>query len=281
MDPVFLPVRRLKIGTFKVQQFGFKLGERLIKILFDNARHFSVKELYFTIFPRNEDHNKLIALLKEYGFHYHGIKKTSDGIEEAYVRDFSKAVYMSSPKKTYPYLSNQARKYMVAIYPHYHTSLFPDSALQTDPYSFSVENEPHRNAIAKVFVSRSPVRDMAPGDILIFYKTGGRKNGGITTLGVVENVIMGISDFDRFEKLCRKRSVFLNEGLRKEWDKNPNRRPFVVNFLYCLTFQERLSLGRLKELGILRAAPMGFRKISDQNFEKIVQETGSHDIIVD
>jgi predicted nucleic acid-binding protein len=37
IEPRFWPCRRLKIGTFKVAMNGYKLGERFLKIIFDNA----------------------------------------------------------------------------------------------------------------------------------------------------------------------------------------------------------------------------------------------------
>jgi hypothetical protein len=37
IEPRFRPKRRLKIGTFKVELNGYKLGERFLKIIFDNA----------------------------------------------------------------------------------------------------------------------------------------------------------------------------------------------------------------------------------------------------
>ena len=37
IKPVFSPMKRLKVGTFKVEATGFRLGERFMKIIFDNA----------------------------------------------------------------------------------------------------------------------------------------------------------------------------------------------------------------------------------------------------
>jgi hypothetical protein len=49
----FTPKKRLKIGTLKVELNGFKLGERLLKVVFDNALVQRVDEIYVTIFPRS------------------------------------------------------------------------------------------------------------------------------------------------------------------------------------------------------------------------------------
>lgn len=66
--PAFSPKRRLKIGTFKVELNGFKLGERLLKIVFDNALAQRVDEIYVTIFPRSILQQRLIQLLEDFGF---------------------------------------------------------------------------------------------------------------------------------------------------------------------------------------------------------------------
>ena len=46
--PPFKPMRRLKVGTFKVESTGFRLGERFVKIIFDNALQRNVDEIYVT-----------------------------------------------------------------------------------------------------------------------------------------------------------------------------------------------------------------------------------------
>lgn len=281
ITPRFTPKKRLKIGTFKVQLNGFKLGERLLKIVFDNALHLSVDEIYVTIFPKRIEQIHLINLLKDFGFQYHGIKESSSGKEEVYVRDFSRKASITSSKLTYPFMSKSACKFLVPIHPEYHTSLLPDSILRTEsPFDF-VENKPFRNAISKVYVSRSLNRDLKTGDIIIFYRTGGYYKSVVTTLGIVENVYTSIKDQDHFINLCRKRSIFSDGELKLQWTAYP--RPFVVNFLYAYSFPRRINLKRLIELGIIQdisSAPRGFEKISDESFQKIIKDTGSDERII-
>jgi predicted nucleic acid-binding protein len=283
ITPRFTPKRRLKIGTLKVQLNGFKLGERLLKIVFDNALHLSVDEIYVTIFPKRIEQVRLINLLKDFGFHYYGIKESSSGKEEVYIRDFSRKASIKAPKTTYPFMAKSVRKFIVPIRPEYHTSLLPDSILMTEsPFDF-VENEPFRNAISKVYVSRSLNRNLRTGDIIIFYRTGGFYKSVVTTLGIVENVYTSIKDANQFINLCRKRSVFTDEQLREQWEENPRNRPFVVNFLYSYSFPRRINLKRLIELGIIQdieSAPRGFEQISDESFYKILRECGSDESII-
>lgn len=283
IEPIFKPKKRLKIGAMKVQLNGFKLGERFLKVIFDNALLFNVEEIYTTIFPKMEDQLRLIELLKDFGFSKYGIKKSPSGEEEVYVRDFSHKASQSHPKTTYPFMSQAARKFLVPIYPEYHTSLFPESILKTESPKDFVEQEPHRNAISKVYISRSIERDLKSGDIIIFYRTGGYYKGVITTLGIVENVYFNIQDFNQFANLCRKRSVFSRQDLEKEWDRNPIDRPFIVNFLYAYSFPKRLNLKALIELDIIRdiqSAPRGFTEISNNLLNIIIKETESNGNII-
>jgi predicted nucleic acid-binding protein len=285
ITPIFQPKKRLKIGAFKVQRNGFRLGERLLKVAFDNALNFNVQELYVTIFPKRDDQIRLINLLKDYGFYYYGIKKSSSGDEQVYVRDFSRKVSTSNTKSTYPFMSKKARKFIVPIKEEYHTSLFPDSILRTESPENFEEHEPFRNAISKAYISRSLERDLNSGDIIIFYRTGGYYRSVITTLGIVENVYINIQDFEHFFMLCRKRTVFSEQELRKLWDSSPANRPFIVNFLYAYSFPRRLNLKDLIKLGIIKdiySAPRSFTQIANDLFEIIIRETGTNEnIIVD
>lgn len=79
--PAFPPKKRLKIGTFKVESTGFRLGERFVKIIFDNALYFKVDEAYVTLFEDSEELGALSDLLKRWGFVKHGVKTTRNGEE--------------------------------------------------------------------------------------------------------------------------------------------------------------------------------------------------------
>jgi predicted nucleic acid-binding protein len=283
ISPIFAKKKRLKIGTFKVKLNGSKLGERFLKIVFDNALHFSVDEIYVTLFTKRIEHMRLIHLLTDYGFSYHGTKQSPSGKERVFTHDFSRRASLDSPKTTYPFMSNNARKFLVPIYPEYHTSLFPDSILRTESPMDFVENEPFRNAISKVYVSRSLRRDLRIGDIIAFYRTGGYYESVVTTLGIVDGIHTSIPDRQHFVDLCRKRSVFSDSELKEQWDHSPNNRPFVVNFLYSYSFPKRINLKRLIELGIIRdidSVPRGFERMPDDSFAKIIKETHSDASII-
>lgn len=286
IEPIFLSKKRLKIGTFKVINTGFKLGERFIKIVFDNAIKQNVDEIYLTIFDNSPEQKYLIALIEEWGFHYYGKKRSSSGEEKVYMRNFSKKFDVKNIKHTYPFISRRRRKFIVPIRPEYHTDLLPDSILTNEQDEDFVESKPHRNAIHKVYISRSFRRDMNRGDIVLFYRTGGRHKGVITTIAMVDSVIENIRDETIFVELCKARSVFSKEELLEHWNYRRTNRPFIVNFLYVQSFPKPfLNLARLIQLGIIKdinSVPRGFEEISDEKFQLIVEASNvRQSIIVD
>lgn len=280
ITPILKPKKRLKVGTLKVVSNGLRLGERFLKIIFDNALINKVDEIYVTIFDKRDDEKRLIVLFEEWGFKLHGKKQSSSGEEWVYVRSFQPAYDAKNPKHTYPYLSRRTNVFLVPIYPDYHTELLPDSILRTESPEDFVENEPHRNAISKAYISRAFDRDLEVGDIIIFYRTGGYYKGVISTIGIVENVIVDIKDELDF---CRKRSIFTDDGLKKHWNYNKTLRPFIVNFLYAYSFPKRIILKDLIDLGIVKdivSAPRGFQKITTKQFNIIMRETKTDESIV-
>ena len=284
ISPIFSKRKRLKIGTLKVTSNGYKIGERFLKIIFDNAFKQKVDEIYVTIFDKRPEQKSLIFMLENWGFQFHGTK----GGESVYVKEFSRdkiAINHEQPKLTFPYLSRESDVYIVPIYPAYHTELFPDSILKTESPNDFVENEPHRNALSKVYISRSKEKDLKSGDLIVFYRTGELGNaihtGVVTTVGIVESVVTNINDEADFINLCRRRSVFSDEKLKEHWNYNPYNkpahlilRPFIVNFLYSYSFPKIPNLKWLNENGIIpdiKDMPRGFRKISRENLNKIIE----------
>jgi len=274
--PAFKKKKRLKIGTFKVTSNGFKIGERFLKIIFDNAFQYKVDEIYVTIFDKRPEQLRLIELLEEWGFVLHGIKSTENGDEKVYIKNFDRQqkINLQNPKLSFPFLSKESEVFIVPIYPEYHTELFPDSILRTEsPINFT-ENEPHRNALSKVYISRSYERNLKPGDLIVFYRTGGIYQGVATTIGVVESIIDNIQDENSFLLACRKRSVFTDKQLSDHWNYNKKSRPFIVDFVYALSLPKRPNLKWLNENGVIpdiTDMPRGFRKISREDFLKIAQ----------
>jgi hypothetical protein len=274
IEPRFAPRRRLKIGTFKVVMNGYKLGERFLKIIFDNALRQQVDDIYVTIFQHNADQERLIRLLQEFGFVEHGTKKGAYGTEMVLTRGMTQAFDAAAPALTFPYVSTNTQCHIVPIWPDYHTSLLPDSILRTESPADFVEQFPHRNAIRKVYIIRSINRDLHRGDAIVFYRTGGYYQSVATSVGVVENVHTQIRDAAHFISLCRKRSVFTDKELLEWWNWKKYNRPFIVEFLYAYAFTKRPNMKELIEHGVIRdvnSAPRGFEPLTKEQFRTVLQ----------
>lgn len=128
VDPPMPTGRRLKIGTFKVEAYATRLGERLLKVALDEAIASQVDAVYVTAFPK---HGALVRLFTRYGFQPWGIKVTDSGSETVLLKGLKAAV--GDVLRDYPQILVRGyRAYLLAIYPDYHTRLFPDSILRNE-----------------------------------------------------------------------------------------------------------------------------------------------------
>lgn len=288
ITPTFSPKKRLKVGTFKIVSNGVRLGERFIKIIFDNALLQRVQEIYLTIFDKREEQKRLISLIEDWGFKLYG-KKNSTG-ELVYVRNFEPYFNFENPKLSFPYISLKNNIFIIPIYPEYHTELLPDSYLRTESPQDYIEHEPHRNALSKVYICRSHRRDIKKGDILVFYRTAERGKSAfyssvITTIAIVEEKIEAIKDESDFITKCRKRSVFSNEELKTYWNYNEKNRPFIINFLYVYSFLlgKRINRKSMIELNIITGIEnelRGLKKINEDQFKTILKASDTNESII-
>lgn len=279
INPQFSSKRRLKIGTFKVISNGVRLGERFMKIIFDNALKNHVQEIYVTVYDKRPEQRRLIDLLEQWGFVLWGTK--GEG-ELVYVRDFSPQFNIENLKSCFPYISKGRNVYVVPIYPEYHTELLPDSILNSESPEEFIEDFPHRNCINKVYVSRAMEPYPNIGDILVFYRTGGYYKSVVTTIGEVLEVKSDFLNENDFILYCRKKSVYPEQALRDMW-KYSTRKPFVVNFLYTYSFPHRINMKELIDLKVLLGvndAPRSFKPITKEQFEIILKETRSDESFI-
>ncbi|KAB2859360.1 MAG: hypothetical protein F9K09_02390 [Flavobacteriales bacterium] len=279
ISPVLPPKKRLKVGTFKVINNGFRLGERFMKIIFDNALINKVDEIYVTIFNHREEQIRLIELMEQWGFNFWGMK----GGERVYVRDFAPRFSINSLKENYPYISRNTNSFIVPIYEEYHTELLPDSILNTESPQEFVEDFPHRNGINKVYVSRAFEPHPNQGDLLVFYRTGGYYKSVVSTIGIVQEVIYDIETESDFINHCRKGSVFPENDLKAMWNYNHRKRPFIIRFLYIYSFPHRINMKQLIDLNVLSGiddAPRGFKPITREHLNIILKETKSDESFI-
>ena len=245
----------LKVGTLKIVGKGTRLGERVIKKIFDTTIAQGSEGVYVTVF---ELHSQLIALFKRYGFVQHGVKLTDNGKEIVLVRSLT--TLTGDRLKDYPFVHRDGHKaWLLAIYPAYHTELLPDSILRNEPAEM-VQDVSHTNTIHKVYIGRLALSRMDPGDIVVFYRTNDGKGKAhfrsvVSSICVVEEVKRkkDFANVEAFLEYTLPRSVFSEEILRDYWTSW--KRLYVVKMTYNAAFGKRTTRGQLIENGVMSVHP--------------------------
>lgn len=265
--------RRLKVGTLKVTPHGTRLGERLVKKIFDRAAAEHVDEIYVTVFPK---HTALIELFERYGFRDIGTKPGANGVaERVLARPLRHA--SSDPLVQYPGITRGSRCWLLGIYPEWHTKLFPDSKLHTEGPDI-VRDVSHTNSIHKIYVcAMGDTSKVQRGDTLAIYRTNdglgpAHYRSVVTSICVVEDCrdVRTWSSADAFAEECEKYSVFTADELRGFW--KTRRYPTVLRFSYNLALPRRPTRGALIDQGVVRANDYaGFCSLSWASLEKILE----------
>ena len=277
--PPFSPKKRLKIGTFKVEASGFRLGERFIKIIFDNAIERKVDEIYVTLFTNRPELLALKDLLERWGFYVHGEKKGQNSNEIVLVKKMNCYQWDKTVQYNFPNLRYEHKKLFLPIEPQYHTRLLPDSILRNEIDLLG--EEPQRYALQKVYISFSFARNMLPGDYILLYRKGttpGRKGyeSVVSTLGVIQEVKYNFASKEEFFKSCENRSVFSTEELEQFWREKRNKL-LVIRFIVVGTFSKKVTLRQLWDENIVcfPNGPRSFDVIDDAEFDTILKKSAT------
>ena len=269
--PTIKAKKILKVGTFKIEAHGTKMGEQFIKVITDYAVNENVDLCYVTIFPK---HDTLISLVQEYGFDLYGTK--GDGVhkENVYVKQMKKIT--GDIYKDFPCIRvDGARKYLLSIHPRYHSVMFPDSILTTEDKGI-ITDISYTNSINKIYVcSMEGVEYLKYGDIVVLYRTAetgknAEYSSVATSICVVEDVKMQ-KEFDSFESFYRyscKYSVFDKEDLRR-WYNRGNCK--AIKMTYNAALGKRIVRHDLiEDIGLRRNGYWGFFRLTNSQFDQIL-----------
>ena len=270
--------RRLKIGTFKVNPHGTRLGERFIKRAFDIAVEQRVNALYVTVF---EKHTALVELFMKYGFVRRALKQTANGDELVFERQLDFVV--GDVVHDYPRIPiANNRHFILSLYPEWHSRLLPDSLLKTESSSI-LQDVSHCNSIHKIYLAAMKgIDQLKRGDTLLIYRTA---EGGpayytsvVTSLCVVEE-LTNISQFPTVEQFlahCDPYSIFTETELRNLYRQR--RYPWIIRFTYNLALHKRPNRKALVEqVGLDINGYWGFFQISTQQLKNILQLSGDYE----
>lgn len=265
--------RRLKVGTFKIDAHGTKLGERFIKKIFDVAIENGIEEVYVTIFPK---HLGLISLLTTFGFHKHGIKSTSDGIEDVYIKRFNHLV--GDILLDYPIVKfTDVKKHVLSIYPKFHTQLFPESILNNENYDLLNDCSP-TNSIHKMYIcAMDGVLNFQKGDLIAIYRSSDGKGPAkyrsvVTSVCTVEEVVHmnEFNDEAEYMEYCKPYSIFKDLELKNFY--KTKKYPYIIKMIYNIAFKKRVINDYLANTLMIRPQYWGVFPVSDDNFLKICRE---------
>jgi hypothetical protein len=282
VSPVIECEKSLKIGTLKINPHGTRLGERFIKKALDYAIAGKVDLCYVTIF---EKHEALVTLFEKYGFKKKAVKINENDNEIVLVKDFKE--FSENILLDYPRINtHNKQKFVLSIYPQYHSVMFPDSILNNENVNI-LEDVTYTNSIHKTYVTRMAVNRAFPGDIFVIYrtKTEGKSaeyTSVVSSVCVVEEVRSQneFSSFEEFYKYATTYSIFDKEDLRVWYNRGGC---FAVKMTYNAAFSKRLIRKTLiEEIGLDRESYWGFFRLTDDQFNRILKEGGvSESIIID
>ena len=269
IEPVLSPKKRLKVGTFKIERTGFRLGERFLKIIFDNARNNGVEEIYVTLFEdKRENVKALQQLMEQWGFKKHGYKK--DNGELVLVKSMEEYDCEKEPKFNYPLIADSASYFFLPIFPKYHTDLFPDMILKNENMHLYQENKAHRYAIEKIYLTGSWDIKAKPGDVVLIYRTGERwpkRNSSVVSGMAIIQDIVKTGSVEECIEICKNRSIFSEAEIVQEHAT----RPTVVKLLDYIPFRNKVKLYQLYDNGIVPdgSGPRSFESLSKEEYEII------------
>lgn len=275
VTPALKDATHLKIGTFKFNPKGTLRGQRFLKKIFDHALKEKVDDIYVTVFDK---HEYLINLLKIYGFVRVGEKHSKNGIENVLLREMNCTNLTGDILSDYPYINhrNKENKYLLSIYPEFHTRLFPDSRLFTESPDV-ISDVSYANSIRKIYLcAMHDVMNITPHDILVIYRTSDNKGSAYyrsvaTSLCVVETVktIDSFTNEHEFIKYCSKYSVFTESELHEFYIKI--KYPYIISFTYNLALPKRLIRAKLiQSAGLNPDDYWGVLKLTEDQFENII-----------
>ena len=273
--PVLPAKRRLKVGTFKLLSRGTRRGERFMKKIMDCAIVEDVDEVYVTIFDTPEL-NYLIRFFGRFGF-YHRANKPHEGKDSEVVMVKDMRAVEGNVLEDYPRMRTVGRrKWLLGIYPKWHTPLFPDSILKNESYDMVQDCTP-TNGIYKIFISWiSDCAQMMPGDLVVIYRSSDEPGRAwyrsvVSTVCTVYEVKKwwDFKDVDEFLDYT-KYSVF-EENDRRTWFRT-KRNLVVIKMLYNVAFSKRAIRKDLVENGALDAqARPSLLELTDEQFKKIIE----------
>lgn len=258
----------MKLSTFKVSDAfsGNKYGELLLKKAIWSAQRGKYDLVYVTAFAKQQ---RLIELFESYGFQH---TKTRTNEEQVFEKPLGRGVVklrvgqapLDAARQHYPRFFDgpSVRKFLIPIRPEYHRKLFPELD------GVGQSGKPG-NTIRKVYLCRSPNKQLRPGDILIFYRSNGPglNAQSLTSIGIIENVRQSKKVVE-VTKWTAKRSVFSAGELASLVQARPSALK-VIDFLLVGHVTPAVTLAQLLSKRIVSSWPQSITGVDEAKYLKL------------
>lgn len=236
-----------KICMFKVDETGTKMGELLLKVLFDYLHKHKADKAYAEAFAH---HEVIGVFFQRFGFALSSLKSTKG--ENVYIKSFTpnhdsdsiSALDYHILYGPHNYRVNGVQHLLVPIKPKYHALLFPELELQQTLWD---AHRPFGNAILKAYLCHSTLKKIGPGDVVYFYRSGDQT---IQVVGIVEQSFQSM-DSDKIRAEVGSRTVYLQSEIDEMAQKNTR----VILFRLARYLTTPVPLSNLTSSGAIQAHP--------------------------
>ena len=138
-----------------------------------------------------------------------------------------------------------AQSYVVPIKPEFHALLFPDAEEQL---SLSAGAHPFGNSIRKAYLCHAQVRQVQPGDVLLFYRS--HQGQGVRIVGVAEDTLVS-DNAATIARFVGTRTVYSYKQIQEMAAKPV----LVILFRQARILTPAVPLKDLRSNGVVRGVP--------------------------
>lgn len=256
----------LKLNTFKISPdfSGYKLGELLLKSVIRIARHEKFHHLYLTT---HEEQSSLLAFLEDFGFRI--LAKRNERGELLLVKD----IFPTTEVPVLPGLEFQIRYgpgieqlegisyYFIPIQPQYSRLLFRETERQGELFK---EFVPVENTIRKAYLSHSSNKQLAPGDILLFYRSEDVRS--IVAIGICESIFRSQDPKEIIRKIGQRTVYSLSEI-----ENLAKKEVLVVLFRESRILGRPISFDELSRMGAVKGSIQSIQKVKEESLPWLKQ----------
>jgi GNAT superfamily N-acetyltransferase len=261
----------LKICTFKVSESygGNRLGELLLKPVFEYARKNRYEFAYFTAFPRQR---RLVEFAYDFGFQ--DISNQDSPAEIALCKSlrFTEAeVANLTPLEFHirfgPRITsfNGNRSFVVPIRPEYHKILFPEIGPLPQEL-FPSQQKPCGNSIRKAYLCHSSTKRIKEGDNLFFYRSVNASS--LTCVGIVEGTLRSRNPSE-IARFVAKRTVYSFAEIVEMCNHNE---VLAIRFRTVCPIEPKITLQALRSNGIIKLQPQSITELKETGIKWLRQQ---------